>query len=144
MGQNSSIQTSQVLSQRIRPSPGISGRSIRKGIISVYCENSHSIFTIKSTPEMTIEEVKKKLPYKNCDLRLDNLLLSNISTLDELGIDNKSLLCVIINDKIIHKSISTVDSFPEQELNKPIGPKKQQEEKPQMPNNESTSSIYII
>ena len=141
MGQTTSMPTTQTLTQRIRPTPGTSGRRTRKGTISIYCENSHSIYTINSTPGMTIGEVKSMLPNKNCELRISELPLPSSSTLESLGIDNKSLLRMILDDKLTHKSTSTADSFPDSEIPKIIGPKKQQEEKPQKPNHESICSL---
>lgn len=141
MGQNTSIPVTQVSTQRIRPTPGSSGIRARKGTISVYCENTHSIYTIKSSSEMTIGEVKKLLPHKSCELRISDTLLNNNSTLESLEIDSKTLLRMTISNKLLQKSTSTADSFPEQDPPKIIGPKKQQQEKPQKPNHESIMSL---
>ena len=128
-------------SQRIRPTPGSSGIRARKGTLSVYCENSHSIYTIKYTPDMTIGQIKKLLPNKNCELRISEQLLRNSSTIESLDIDSRSLLRMVFDDKLSQKSTSTADSFPEQETPKIIGPKKQQQEKLQKPNHESIISL---
>ena len=90
---------------------------------------------------MTIGQIKKLLPNKNCELRISEQLLSNSSTIGSLDIDSKSLLRMIIDDKLSQKSSSTADSFPEQETPKIIGPKKQLQEKPQKPNHESIISL---
>ena len=74
MGQNNSMELPQSSSQRIRPTPGSQGRRNRKGTISVYCENSHSIYTFMSKPGMTIGDLKNLLPNKNCDLKILKLL----------------------------------------------------------------------
>ena len=141
MGQNPSVQLPQSSIQRIRPTPGSSGRRNRKGTISVYCENSHSIYTILSKPGMTIADLKSLLPNKNCDLKILESPLQNSAILESLGIDNKILLRMVNEDKNTHKSNSTADSLPEVEAPKIIGPKRKIQEKPQTPNHESTYSL---
>ena len=142
MGQNNSMELPQSSSQRIRPTPGSQGRRNRKGTISVYCENSHSIYTFMSKPGMTIGDLKNLLPNKNCDLKILDSPLDNSVTIESIGIDNKMLLRMVIEDKHIHKSnSSTADSLPEPETPKIIGPKKNFQEKPQKPNHESICSL---
>jgi hypothetical protein len=136
MGQYTSVPTTQSKTQRIRPIPGTSGRRAKKGTISIYCENSHSIYTLNITPGMTISDIKKMLPNQNCELKVLESPLPSSSTVESLGIDNKTLLRMIVEDK----SSSTNDSFHEQDIPK-IGPKKQLQEKPIKPNYESVSSL---
>ena len=141
MGQSTSLQQLPVTTQRIRPTPGTTGRRNRKGSISVYCEHSHSIYTVDIKPEMTVFELKRMLPSRNCELKIVDELLPNTASLESLGIDNKTLLRMVASDKSIQKSNSTSDSFPEQETPKRIGPKKAVLDKPQKPNHESVLSI---
>ncbi|OMJ81429.1 hypothetical protein SteCoe_18105 [Stentor coeruleus] len=140
MGQNESNQPVHSQSQRIRPTPGTSGRRIRKGAISIYCENSHSIYTFNTTPGMTIGEVKSLLPTKNCELRISEHPLTNSTSLESLALDSKTLLRMVVEGKISQKSSSTADSLQAQDLPRIIGPKKQFQEKPEKPNHESISS----
>ena len=141
MGQNASNQSSQPSTQRIRPTPGTSGRRNRKGMISVYCENTHSIFNFSTHPGMTIGEVKTQLPYRNCELKISESYLPNSATLGSLGIDNKTLLRMVVDEKHSQKSNSTVDSLHEQDQLKVIGPKQKLQDKPLKPNHESISSL---
>jgi hypothetical protein len=139
MGQKSSSQPLPPVTQRIRPTPGTTGRRNRKGSLSVYCEDSHSIYTIPTKPSMRIFELKKLLPNRNCELKIANEILLNSATIESLGIDDNTLVRMLVLDKGSQKSISTVDS--EQDSYKKIGPKKSSDERPEKPNYESVSSI---
>ena len=141
MGQNVSKEGIQPSTQRIRPTPGTSGRRNRRGMVSIYCENTHSIFSFSVRPGMTIGEVKAMLPYRNCKLKISESYLPNSATLDSLDIDNKTLLRMVVDEKHSQKSNSTLDSLHEQDQLRIIGPKKQLQEKPQKPEHESISSL---
>lgn len=141
MGLNSSTEELPSLTQRIRPTPGTSGRKARKGTLSIYCENTHNIYTINCTPGMTIGEVKSLLPTKDCELCVSEHQIPNSISIESLSIDPKTLIRMVVKDKFSQKSSSTTDSLHEQEACKIIGPKRQMQEKPQKPNPESISSF---
>ncbi|OMJ65828.1 hypothetical protein SteCoe_37564 [Stentor coeruleus] len=141
MGLNSSTEEIPSLIQRIRPTPGSSGRKVRKGTVSIYCENTHNIYTINCTPGMTINEIKSLLPTKNCELFVSEYQIPNSISIESLSINQKTLIRMVVKDKISQKTSSTTDSLHEQETCKIIGPKRQIQDKPQKPNPESISSL---
>ncbi|OMJ73068.1 hypothetical protein SteCoe_28346 [Stentor coeruleus] len=141
MGQTAPSQSNLNISQRIKPTPGISGRRARKGTLSIYCEKTHSIFSICTKPGMTIYEIKSMLPNRFCELKLSDYPLPNSATLESIGADSSTLVRMVTNDNYLQKSVSTIEYFPDKETPKIIGPKKQFMDKPQKPNHESISSV---
>lgn len=141
MGTNSSLESVQINTQRIRPGPGISGYKNRKSSISIYSEQTHSIFTVQIKPKMTVWEVKKQLPLKNVELKVASMILKNNQTLEELGVDNLTVIKIAEVEKYHIKSNSTSDSLPDSEGFKIIGPKKMIVERPEKPSNDSTLSV---
>lgn len=141
MGTNSSLESVQIATQRIRPGPGVSGYKNRKGSISIYSDQTHSIFTVQIKPNMTILDIKKQIPLKNFELKVGSSFLSNSQTLEELGVDNLTVIKIVEIDKHHIKSNSTSDSLPDPEGFRIIGPKKQIVERPEKPSNDSTISV---
>lgn len=139
MGQAGSMQSTQT-TQRIRPTPGTSGRRNRRGILSIYCENSHAIYNLNYRPDMTIKDIKNLLPFKDCQLKTAEMELENTATIGSLGIDNKSLVKLVLGEKKSPVSTSTADSLVE-ETQKIIGPKKKTLEKLEKPYQESLSIL---
>jgi hypothetical protein len=141
MGTTTSLENNQITTQRIRPVPGMSGYKNRRGTLSIYSDSTHTIYTVQTKENMTIWDIKKQLPLKNIELKVDNKTLKNSQSLSELGIDSTTPIKIVSLEKHHVKSNSTSDTFPDSEGLKIIGPKKQVIEKPLKPSNDSTLSI---
>lgn len=146
MGQTPSIQTTTNSSQRIKPTPGSSGkRVVRKNMISVYSESNNQIYSLKVTHNMTIAQLKAMLPGEKIQIKLDEKLLPNSGTLQELGISELCLLRIVSDEKNSDKTTSTVDSLGDSIcIPKIIGPKREVQAKPTKPNCESVLSCSSV
>ena len=138
MGQTH-IGQDQMQTQRIRPTPGSSGRKNKKGMISVYCEDSCKIFTVNVNPAMKVSDFKRSLPDKNCQLWHDGKELNNDDLIESLIFDSNTVFRMV-NRKMTSKSLSTMDSSHGDEGIKIFGPKKKDLEQPIQPNHESLIS----
>jgi hypothetical protein len=139
MGQTHTFSGEVPQNQRIRPTPGTSGRKNRKGTVSVYCEDSCKIFTVNVDSGMTVLQLKKSLPEKGCEIWQDGKELPDEMVL-ESGVVGGNSVFRMVNRKKASKSLSTVDSSNELDGGRIIGPKKQELEQPAQPNHESLLS----
>lgn len=144
MGQ-SQISTSLLPNtQRIQPTPGSSGRRNRKGTISIYCEISHSIYTFKVSPGMTIQDLKSLIPLHHFDLFLNLEPLANDVLIQQLDLEHNTLIRIVQNHPRSYKSSSTTDSSQEPEMVKTFGPKQKLQGRIEQPDNDSVLSCESV
>ena len=123
--------------QRIKPTPGTSGvRLRRKNIISVYCEGTHSIYSVKVDFDMTVKQLLALVPGENLQVLLDDKPVNEHESLRSLGVTERSVVKVL-NLKMGDKSGSTEDSDGA-DPGKYIGPRPLAESKPVQPHDESS------
>jgi hypothetical protein len=114
MGQAPSVPVTNDLLARIKPLPGSSGaRLIRRNSLGIYDESCSMLYIVRTSPEMTIQEMKMQLPRMDCVLILGEAALDDSATVSELGLNERTLLRILNECKKLSGFSSTEASSDE-------------------------------
>ena len=140
MGQSQPIPQPCSLTPRIQPTPGSSGRRNRRGTVSIYCEVSCTIYSIKTFPGQTIKDLKEKMQANKCELTLNKVLLHDDLPIESLDLDPSTLIRMQVPSAHSCKSSSTAESLQELDFRKTFGPRQKPQDKIEKPCSDSRIS----